>query len=93
MTLALTKSSKFTSSFSFLFLSFFLFLFCLFLIIQSQAAFVNCLYVERFTIIHSKTKIKLPLLSLLLLLFSLNFQYDFRFSSLVTTRASAACAL
>ena len=39
----------------------FLFLF-FFLIIQSQAAFVNCLYVARFTIIvHSKTQIKFPL--------------------------------
>ena len=34
-----------------------------FLIIQSQAAFVNCLYVARFTIVHSKTQIKFPLLS------------------------------
>ena len=32
-----------------------------FLIIQSQAAFVNCLYVARFTIVHSKTQIKFPL--------------------------------
>ena len=38
-----------------------------FLIIQSQAAFVNCLYVARFTIVHSKTQIKFPLLLLLLL--------------------------
>ena len=43
--------------FSFLFFSFFL-------IIRSQAVFVNCLYVARFTIIivHSKTQIKFPLL-------------------------------
>ena len=39
----------------------FLFFF-FFLIIQSQAAFVNCLYVARFTIVHSKTQIKFPLL-------------------------------
>ena len=44
-----------------LFLCLFLFLF-LFLIIQSQEAFVNCLYVARFTIVHSKTQIKFPLL-------------------------------
>ena len=54
----------------FFFLAFvlFLFLFFFFLIIQSQAAFVNCLYVARFTIVHSKTQIKFPLLLLLLLL-------------------------
>ena len=39
--------------FWFLFFSFFLF----FLIIQSQAEFVNCLYVARFAIVHSKTQI------------------------------------
>ena len=44
----------------------FLFLFFFFLeIIQSQAAFVNCQYVARFTIVHSKTQIKFPLLLLL----------------------------
>ena len=50
---------------------FVLFLFVLFflLIIQSQAAFVNCLYVARFTIVHSKTQIKFPLLLLLLYFF------------------------
>ena len=38
-------------------------LFCFFLlIIQSQAAFVNYLYVARFTIVHSKKQVKLPLL-------------------------------
>ena len=49
--------------FSFLF--FFLLLFCFvlfFLIIQSQAAFVNCLHVVRFTIVHSKTQIFFELL-------------------------------
>ena len=46
----------------------FLFFVFFFLIIQSQAAFVNCLYVARFTIVHSKTQIKFPLLLLLLLL-------------------------
>ena len=46
--------------FWFLFFSFFLFFF--FLIIQSQAAFVNCLYIARFTkFVHSKTQIKFPL--------------------------------
>ena len=49
-------------------------LFCLFVffffIIQSQAEFVNCLYVARFTIVHSKaqTKFLLLLLHVLLLL-------------------------
>ena len=51
--------------FWFLFFSFF-FLSFLFWIIQSQAAFVNCLYIARFTIVHSKTQIKFPLLLLLL---------------------------
>ena len=44
---------------------FFVVCFCFvlfFLIIQSQAAFVNCLYVARFTIVHSKTQVKFPLL-------------------------------
>ena len=44
------------------------FCFFFFLIIQSQAAFVNCLYVARFTIVHSKTQIKFPLLLLFILL-------------------------
>ena len=44
-----------------------------FLILQSQAAFVNCLYVARFTIVNSKTKIKFPLLLLLLLLLLIFF--------------------
>ena len=52
--------------FSFLFFSFLPLLF--FWIIQSQAAFVNCLYVARFTIVHSKTQIKFPLFLLLLLM-------------------------
>ena len=47
---------------------FFCFCFCFcfffFLTIQSQAAFVNCLYVARFTIKHSTTQIKFPLLLL-----------------------------
>ena len=46
-------------SFLFIFLSFFLFFLW---IIQSQAAFVNCLYIARVTILHSKTQIKFPLL-------------------------------
>ena len=59
---------QFSFIFYFYFLDFVLFCFCclfvcLFvLIIQSQAAFVNCLYVARFTIVHSKTQIKFPLL-------------------------------
>ena len=55
----------------FLFCFVFVFVFFFFLIIQSQAAFVNCLYVARFTIVHSKTQIKfiMVLLPLLLLLF------------------------
>ena len=40
----------------------FVFVFFFFFIIQSQAAFVNYLYVARFTIVHSKTQIKFPLL-------------------------------
>ena len=44
------------------FLDFVLFFF---LIIQPQAAFVNCLYIARFTIVHSKRQIKFPLLLLL----------------------------
>ena len=52
--------------FCFVFLFFVLFVF--FLVIQSQAAFVNCLYEARFTIVHPKTQIKFPLLLLLLLL-------------------------
>ena len=51
----------------FCFVFVFVFVF-LFLIIQSHAAFVNCLYVARFTIVHSKTQMKFPLLLLLLLL-------------------------
>ena len=42
----------------------FFFSFFLFWIIQYQAAFVNCLYVARFTIVHSETQIMFPLLSL-----------------------------
>ena len=48
--------------FSFLFSFFLSFFFSFFGIIQSQAAFVNCLYIARFTIVHSKTQIKFPLL-------------------------------
>ena len=58
--------------FFFFFLFLILFCFVLFLwIIQSQAAFVNRLYVPRFIIVHSKTQKKFPLLLLfcLLLLF------------------------
>ena len=44
----------------FCFVLFLFLLFFFFLIIQSQAAFVNCLFVARFTIIHSKTRIKFP---------------------------------
>ena len=45
----------------------FLLLFFLSWTIQSKAVVVNCLYVTRFTIVHSKTHIKFPLLLLLLL--------------------------
>ena len=49
----------------FCFVSVFVFVFVFFfLIIQSQAAFLNCLHVARFTIVHSKTQIKFPLLLL-----------------------------
>ena len=41
--------------------SFFFFFFFFFGIIQSQAAFVNFLDVARFSIVHSKTQIKFPL--------------------------------
>ena len=54
--------------FCFVFVFVFCFVLFFFLIIQSQAAFVNCLYEARFTIVHPKTKIKFPLLLLLLLL-------------------------
>ena len=47
--------------FGFCFVLFLFFVFS-FLIIQSQAAFVNCLYVARFTIVHSKPQKKFPLL-------------------------------
>ena len=46
--------------------------FLFFWIIQCKAAFVNCLYVAKFTIVHSKTQIKVPLLLLLLLLLLLS---------------------
>ena len=46
----------------------FLFVFFFFIIIQSQAAFVNCLYVARFTIVHSKTQMKFPFLLLFVVL-------------------------
>ena len=60
-------SFPFFSFFSFFLLCFvFVFVFVFFGIIQSQTAFVNCLYVARFTIVHSKTQIKFPLLLLLL---------------------------
>ena len=54
------------SFFFFVFFALFLFLFFfVFLTIQSQAAFVNCLHIASFTIVHSKTEIKFPLLLLL----------------------------
>ena len=58
--------------FSFFFLSFFL-------IIQSQAEFVNCLYVARFPIVHSKTQIKFPLL--LFCVLELRNLFPFKFST------------
>ena len=45
----------------------FLFLF-FFLIIQFQAAFLNYLYIARFTIVHSKTQIKFPLLFIIIII-------------------------
>ena len=67
---------QFWKFFCFFGFCFVLFLFCcccfFFLILQSQAAFVNCLYVARFTIVHSKTQIKFQLLLLLLLLLLLS---------------------
>ena len=55
----------------------FLLFVCLFvLIIQSQAAFVNCLYVARFTIVQSKTQIKFPLLSSLLAIILLSILFN-----------------
>ena len=59
---------------------FFIIIIIFFLIIQSQAAFVNCLYVARFTIVHSKTQIKFPLLLLLLLLSLLEIKNNKRVS-------------
>ena len=51
--------------FCFVSVSVFVFVFVFFfLIIQSQAAFLNCLHVARFTTVHSKTQIKFPLLLL-----------------------------
>ena len=52
---------QFSFFFSFGFCFVFVFVFLFFLIIQSQAAFLNRLYVARFTIVHSKTQIKSPL--------------------------------
>ena len=55
------------------------FWFLFFLIIQSQAEFVNCLYVARFTIVHSKTQIKFPLL--LFCVLELRNLFPFKFST------------
>ena len=55
---------QFSFFFSFSFCFVFVFVFLFFLIIQSQAAFLNRLYVARFTIVHSKTQINFPLLLL-----------------------------
>ena len=48
--------------FVFVFVCLFFLVCFFFLIILSQAALVNCLYITRFTIVHSKTQIKFPLL-------------------------------
>ena len=49
------------------------FVFVFFLIIQSQAAFVNCLYVARFTIVPSKNSNKVSIIIIIsLLLFFYN---------------------
>ena len=51
----------------------FVFVFVFFLIIQSQAAFVNCLYVARFTIVPSKNSNKVSIIIIIsLLLFFYN---------------------
>ena len=50
----------------------FVFVFVFFLIIQSQAAFVNCLYVARFTIVPSKNSNKVSMIIISLLLFFYN---------------------
>ena len=52
-----------------LLLLFFVFVFFFFLIIQSQAAFVNCLYVARFTIAPSN-KVSIIIISLLLFFYN-----------------------
>ena len=85
--------------FCFCFCFLFLFFFFVFLIIQSQAAFVNCLYVARFTIVHSKTQIKFPFgyyissssspsLSLLLLLLLFNYHPSNYYPSLKNLHSS-----
>ena len=50
----------------------FVFVFVFFLIIQSQVAFVNCLYVARFTIVPSKNSNKVSMIIISLLLFFYN---------------------
>ena len=55
-----------------LLLLFFVVVFFFFLIIQSQAAFVNCLYVARFTIVPSKNTNKVSIIIISLLLFFYN---------------------
>ena len=55
-------------SFFFLFLFCFVFVFVFFWNNPISNSICNCLYVARFTIVHSKTQIKFPLLLLLLLL-------------------------
>ena len=58
--------------FSFFSLSFFFF----FWIIQSQAAFVNCLYITRFTIVHSKTQNKVSNIIIIIFFFLLFFYQE-----------------
>ena len=50
----------------------FFFVFVFFLIIQCQVAFVNCLYVARFTIVPSKNTNKVSIIIISLLLFFYN---------------------
>ena len=50
----------------------FVFVFVFFLIIQSQVAFVNCLYVARFKIVPSKNSNKVSMIIISLLLFFYN---------------------
>ena len=66
--------------FSFFSLSFFFFFFW---IIQSQAAFVNCLYITRFTIVHSKTQNKVSNIIIIYFIFLFFYQEKFVIENLL----------